>query len=259
MQAAEQQGLEAVKKDSFQQITDQANRRGLFYSGLPIAEEQKYTASSFLPAVANLRSRYTTQKFNLQDAISKIAQDQYSKGQEIYQTELNRDEEQRQFNERLRASSAASGSGGTGYASPSFGGGYTEPTPTPAGGGQVQGQYTGMALRVPGNPGAGFAFRDGRGNQANALQYSQAQQIPFRTLLQQMANAGDSGARTALQFVGDDGNADPRKVTSPALANLYTALTGRRVGVSRPSGPSTGFPGSPGASNSFNQILTRAR
>jgi hypothetical protein len=115
---AETQGLEAQKRDSFQQITDQANRRGLFYSGLPVAEEQRYTGQQFLPAVANLRAKYSSQRFGLQDAIAKITADQYNQGQGIYQKELDRDAEMKMFNDKLAADAAnarASASGGGGF------------------------------------------------------------------------------------------------------------------------------------------------
>lgn len=130
--AAEQQGLQAQQQDSFKQITDTANRRGLLFSGIPLQEQAAYTGQSFLPAVANLKSKYAQQRFNLQDAIAKITQDQYLKGQDIYQGEVTRDEEARQFNERLAAqaradeanrAAARAASGGAGSASPSFGGG----------------------------------------------------------------------------------------------------------------------------------------
>lgn len=202
-QTAEMQGLDQTKTNAFSDITDQANRRGLLFSGIPINEEAKYTGGTYLPAVANLKGRYAQQKFNLQDALAKINQDQYLKGQSIYQSEVDRD------------TAAAAG------ASPTLGGT----------GGQVLGDSTSIRFRVPGVPSSGFAFSDSNGNQANALQYSQAHGIPFRTLLQQMASQGDTGATAALQFVGQDGNADPTKVTSKALADLYYSLTGKQVGV----------------------------
>lgn len=121
--AAEEQGLQAQKRDEFQGITERANRRGMFYSGIPIQEEQRYVGSQFLPAVANLRSKYSSQRFGLQDAIAKITADQYGAGMGIWQKELDRDEEARRFSEQLaaqerssRAASAASGfSPGLGY------------------------------------------------------------------------------------------------------------------------------------------------
>lgn len=92
-------------------------------------------------------------------------------------------------------------------------------------------------LRVPGDASQGFKFTDSKGQVANALQYSQGNNIPFRTLLSQMAAKGDVGAKTGLTFIGNDGNADPTKITSTALANLYTALTGRKIGVYKASAP----------------------
>lgn len=103
-QQAEVQGLDAAKRDSFDQITTQANRRGMFYSGAPIAEEQRYLGAQYLPAVANLKSRYAQQKFNLQDALNQVNLDQAKYAQQLYNEELSR----------------ASGGGGGG----SSGGGY---------------------------------------------------------------------------------------------------------------------------------------
>lgn len=128
-------------------------------------------------------------------------------------------EAEREFNAQL----AASGSGGI-----DLGSGPTPSSPTsPAG--------FNIPLRVPGNPSAGFNF----GN-SNALSYSQAQQVPFRTLLQQMANAGDTGAKEGLQFIGNDGNADPTKITNQTLADLYHSLTGRYVAVYNLNSKSSG-------------------
>lgn len=108
---AEQQGLEAQKRDAFDQITTAANRRGLFYSGLPIAEEQRYTGQQFLPAIANLRAKYASQRFGLQDAIAKLTADQYNQAYGVQQKERELEEEQRQFNERLAAQRASSAGG----------------------------------------------------------------------------------------------------------------------------------------------------
>lgn len=122
---AEEQGLNQAKQDAFQGITDQANRRGMFYSGLPIAEQAKYTGTQFLPALANLRSRYAQQKFDLTNALNKVVQDQYTQAYGVRQHELDLEEQQREFDRRMaaeaaaRAASAAGGGGGGGY---SFGG-----------------------------------------------------------------------------------------------------------------------------------------
>lgn len=196
-QQEEQKGLEAAKQDAFGQITQQANRRGLFYSGIPVAEEQKYTGASFLPAVANLRSRYAQQRFNLQNALADLTKDQYLKGQDIYQTEMNRDAEDR----RAAANRAA-------LASPSFGGG------------QVQGATSGYGYQQKADK--GFAFVDQNGRPISAASYAAATNTPFRDLLQWMANQGDAGAKNALGFVGNDFGYDPRKLGT--RGNLYNSL-----------------------------------
>lgn len=108
---AEEKGLEAAKRDSFQEITTGANRRGLFFSGIPLAEQGKYLGAQFLPAVANLKAKYANERFGLRDALAKITQDQYMKGQQLYQSELDREAAER----------ASRASGGGGGFSPSFG------------------------------------------------------------------------------------------------------------------------------------------
>jgi hypothetical protein len=87
-QNAELKGLDASKQDAFQQITDQANRRGLFYSGIPIGEQQRYTGANYLPAVANLKNRYAQQRFSLQDALSGLTKEQYGRAYDVRQNEL---------------------------------------------------------------------------------------------------------------------------------------------------------------------------
>jgi hypothetical protein len=73
------------------------------------------------------------------------------------------------------------------------------------------------------------------GRPINAAQYAHVTGQSFRSVLQQMANKGDSGAKAALGFVGNDFGYDPTKVTNQRMANLYKALTGRTVQVYRPS------------------------
>lgn len=202
-QAAEEKGLESAKTDAFAQITNQANRRGLFYSGVPIAEQAQYTGSTFLPAVANVRNNYATRGFNLKDALSKITQDQQLKAEDIYQTEQNRD-----------ANLAAARATGSGTASPSFGLGGS--------GGDVLGDNTG--LQAVKKAGGGYNFIGVDGQPISAALYASQAGIPFRSLLQWMANNGDSGAKNALGFVGNDYRYDPNKIGSAAQANLYNSL-----------------------------------
>lgn len=206
MQQAEEKGLEAAKQDAFTQITDQANRRGLFYSGIPIAEEQKYTGSTFLPAVANLRAKYKQQRWNLEDALNKIQEEQYSKAYSIRDSEIGNE----------NAAAAARNAGGAGGFAPSFGGGSV----LDAGSGY------GMQRKQDGS----YAFVDSYGNPVSAATYSAVADVPFRQLLQKMASSGDKGALQALQFVGDDYRYDPGKINASAPyrnsnQSIYNALT----------------------------------
>lgn len=92
-QAADEKGLDAAKTDSFAQIQNDANRRGLNFSGIPLAEQAKYLGSTYLPSVANLKAQYAQKKFNLRDALLSLDQKQYGDANSIYQTELDRDAE----------------------------------------------------------------------------------------------------------------------------------------------------------------------
>lgn len=213
---AEESGLQQAKTDAFQGITDQANRRGLFYSGIPISEQAKYTGATFLPAVANLRARYAQQKFDLTGALNKVVEEQYKTAYGVRQDELDREEKQREFDRQLAAARAASGgSGGGGAGGFSLGGG--------GGATGVLGAATGKPA-IQQRAGGGFNFQDASGAGISAARYSQLTGIPFRNLLQTMANAGDAGARSALGLVGNDYGYNKAKVTTPAQASLLRAL-----------------------------------
>jgi hypothetical protein len=224
---AENNGLAAAKQDAFSQITDQSNRRGLFYSGIPIAEEQRYTGATYLPAVANLRSKYAQQRFNLQDSLNNIDLEQRKYGQGIYEGELARDEQKRQFDAQMAAQQAAAkaSSAGSGW--------------SPTDGSGVLGQYGasnaggfGMSKKKDG----GFAFVDSYGNPVSAAVYSQATGVNFRDLLTQMANQGDQGARQALGFVGNDYGYDPQKIHTNNNNQIYNSLAWG-TGKSAPARP----------------------
>lgn len=133
---AENKGLEAQKADSFSQITAGANRRGILFSGIPLQEQASYLGSSFLPAVANLKAKYAQQRFNLQDALAKITQDQYKTAYGLQADELNREAAER------AARAAGGGGGGIGgfgsLAAGGGGGGGAAPKASAGGGGVDQ-------------------------------------------------------------------------------------------------------------------------
>jgi hypothetical protein len=104
---AEIEGLKATQQQAFQDILGGARDRGMGFSGVPIAEQSRYTASSFLPAVARVRQSQNESKQSLFDALNNINLQKQQFGQGIYQQELDRDEQSRQFNESLAAQQRA--------------------------------------------------------------------------------------------------------------------------------------------------------
>lgn len=171
---------------------------------------------------------YSRLEQNAEQAASGLyqgQQDKLSYAQNLYNALYQREQDAQAAADRrqaredaLRAAAASGGSfnlgGGGGGAT--TGGGATAPV---VGAKSVQ------------RAGGGFNFTDASGKTINAAQYAQATKTPFRTVLQEMANHGDTGAKAALQFVGNDFGYDARKITTPQLASLYTALTGRKATV----------------------------
>lgn len=212
--AEEEKGLQAKQERSFGEILGGARQRGMGFSGIPLQEQAKYTASEFLPAVARLRQTGRQQATTLEEALLGINERRRTFAQQIRDGDLQREQQERQMAEQRRqfdlqlqesrrASSAAAGGG----FSPSMGGG----------GGAAKAPT--MIRKQDG----GFAFTDPSGRPISAAAYSLGTGTPFRALLQQMANQGDKGARSALSFVGDDYGFNPGKIGNNR--GIYNALT----------------------------------
>lgn len=112
-------GLNAQKDQAFNDILGGARDRGLGFSGIPLQEQAKYSATNFLPAVANVRSTQNQRAGSLSDALNNVNLDQRKYAQSIRDSELSRDEQQRQFNAQLAAQdraakAAAAAAGGFG-------------------------------------------------------------------------------------------------------------------------------------------------
>lgn len=213
--AQEEAGLQAAKQDAFQGITDQANRRGLFYSGMPIAEQARYTGAQFLPALANLRARYAQQKFDLTNALNKVTENQYNQAYGIRQNELDLEEKQREFDRQLAAQQAAaraSGSGGGGGGNGIYTGG--------GGGGKVP------AATVQQRSGGGFNFQDSSGNSISAARYAQLTGQPIGTVLQQMAAKGDKYAASVYNQIANFARQNPgyNVFNDAAAKKAYSAI-----------------------------------
>lgn len=217
-QKADQAGLQAQQQQSFQDILNGARSRGvgIAFGGIPLQEQAQYTATKYLPALADLDNTYAQKTSGLQDAINKINEQRYTQAQGEYQYENDLAEKQREFNDNMalqRQQAAASA------AQPSLGdvlGQYLKSqgsnTPT---------SLAGATQRAD----KGFNFTDANGNSISAAAYAHATNTPFRDLLQRMAKAGDQGAAQALGFVGNDFGYDPNKVNNQNAANLYNSLT----------------------------------
>lgn len=181
------------------------------FGGIPLGEQATYLGQNYLPAVANLKNRFNQQKFNLQDALAQIGIQQRKDAYSIRDSELSRDEAARARDEAARAR-VASGGGGGGF---DFGGGGGG-----GGGGQTPGASTGYGYTQRSNK--GFNFVGPNGQPVSAATYAKANGMNFRDLLQYMANKGDTGARTALGFVGNDYGYNPNQIGSNA--RLYNSL-----------------------------------
>lgn len=62
---AQQQGLDAAKTSAFGGITQSANDRGGYFSGFTPDAEAKYTAATYLPALAQLQNTIATTRQSL--------------------------------------------------------------------------------------------------------------------------------------------------------------------------------------------------
>ena len=228
--AEEEKGLQAKQTQAFGDILGGARRRGLGFSGIPLGEQAQYTATEYLPALARLRQTGHEQALSLEDAILGVNERRNSLAQQLYQQEQDREFQRQQAEANRRAQLAAAASP-TFDLNDLFGGSDNS--------GGIQATRSQRADK-------GFNFTIG-GKPVSAATYAKATGTPFRSLLQEMANAGDTGARAALGFVGNDFGYDPRKIASQNLANLYNALvwgSGRSATYRAPSKPTPYNPNS---------------
>ena len=96
-------GLEAQKQKAFSDITTGAKRRGLKFSGIPLAEQAEFTTRNFLPALAELERDIGGQRSALQLALADLTREQGTLAQSLRQTALDREAQDR----RAAASRAA--------------------------------------------------------------------------------------------------------------------------------------------------------
>ena len=100
-QQADEAGLEAQKNKGFNDIMLSARRRNVAYWGAPIAEQQSYLATNYLPAAAKLKQSYNDRSTSLESALNNIGANDYTLANNIFNQDRSFEEQQRQFNENL--------------------------------------------------------------------------------------------------------------------------------------------------------------
>lgn len=170
---AERESLEAARSEGFKDIETRANRRGMFFSGIPLREQAQYLGKEYLPGLTSLRARYQSQRRNLGDVLgatlSDLQAEQRKQALGIREREIADEEDRRRWEleyalQKQAAARAGSGGGGGGW---NFNG-----TGNDTSGGDP---YAGLTLRQA---------------------------------WQQQANAGDGEAQVLLNYVGDNNRYD---------------------------------------------------
>ena len=105
--------LQQAKINAFRDIANNANEKGVLFSGFKPAEEARYTGEKFLPALADLGREQRDRKFSLVDTINKIASERGKLALDLSQTEEDREEKKRQFDAELALAAKSGGGGGS--------------------------------------------------------------------------------------------------------------------------------------------------
>lgn len=190
--------LEQAKINAFRNIGEAAQARGTFFSGFRPQEMARYTGEKYLPALANLGTQQQQATFNLQKALADVELAQRQAATTNLQNILNREQQQRQFEQSLAAQRSAGGGGGYG-GYPTFGGGGGD-------GGFPTGGEQGINAAAYSERTAtgGFNFYNPDKKPISAVKYSQINGIPFTQVLQKMANFDDPNAVIALKYAGNN-------------------------------------------------------
>jgi len=223
-------------------ILDASRRRGLGFSGIPVGEQAKYAATDYAPAIANLKSAGKNQELGILEAMQGLDRDKRAQGQSIYDSELARDfqerqfaEQIRQFNENLRAQERAAA------ASRAAAGGVD--LSRYLGGGQAAGgKAAGNSGPQMVNNGGSFAFSNG-GKAITAAQYASLTGADLRDVLYQMGTAGDRSAAAAYNQLRTK-NGNDLNATLSIIAKASPHLLGgyKPFAVSAPSAPTKSNP-----------------
>lgn len=119
---AQEQGLQGQQTQAFNDITNGARDKGIGFSGIPLSEQAKYTAGTFLPAVANLKTSVNNQKTSLLGSLNDSSQDQLKTALGLQSTQQAQDFQQQQADRAAAAAAASNNS-----LASLFGGGQSAP------------------------------------------------------------------------------------------------------------------------------------
>lgn len=225
---AQKTALEQAKANAFRDITSAAQGRGVYFSGFRPEQEARYTGERFLPALANLSTQQQQATFNLQKALADIETAQRQAATTNLQNILNREQQQKQFEQQLalsRAQASAAGGGGGLDIGSLFG---ALGAAAGAGGASTPGAAA-AAYRVE-KAGNGYNFFDPSGKPISAVKYAQGigQGGNFKTFLQDLAKT-DKNAQLALKFADVNYKNVPTTLR-PALEALGIGATYKDYG-----------------------------
>lgn len=198
-------GLKATQDQAFNDITSGARDRGIGFSGIPLGEQAKYTASTFLPAVANVQATQNTNKNTLLSALNSIGMDQQKTALGLQQQQVQNDLAQRAADAQARAAAASNAALGSLFSS--------QPPASSA-----PSLPAGMGFKNGSTGAKGFNFNWGS-KPVSAATYAKVNNISIGDLLYSMAQSGDSTAAAAYKdIVNNKGN------ITPNLMNRYSSI-----------------------------------
>lgn len=208
---AEEKGLQAQEKDYFTNtILGGARERGVAFGGIPEGERAQYGASTYLPALARLKTAQTEQQGSLMESLNSLNREQRGQASGIYQGELNRDEQIRQFNESLAAQERQAKAARAATATPTTG-------QLPNGG--TDNSRPHIVPRAQG----GFDFKSAKGQPISAATYANLAGVPIGKLLYDMGQKGDKYAQQAYDHIKQYADMGMTNI-GPGLKSRYSAI-----------------------------------
>lgn len=199
----QQSGIDAAKTAAFGQITNTANARGATFSGFTPNAEAGYIGGTYLPALAKLQTAIATTRNTIagnkaaltstananalnEQKTEQAALDTWNQNQAAMQAEEQRQQEAEAATAKENALNRASSQSIASTRAAS------SAASAAAKAGPVAQQRAG----------GGFNFQDSSGKAISARTYASLTGTNFNALLQQMANAGDAGAKGYLSSGG---------------------------------------------------------